>query len=361
MPRLFITDCEGPVSKNDNAYEITQQLVPDGDKFFTLLSKYDDIQADIIKRPGYKAGNTLKLIVPFLRAFGASNKKMREFSAAHILLVSGARETLQFVQQIMPSFIVSASYEQYMQALCEVVGFPFKNVYCTRLDVDKYRMDKAEIGKFNELRKEIVSLPMIEFPETPLRFMKDFSTTTRGVVERLDEIFWKEIPKMKSGKIIKEVEPVGGIEKARAIEEILRRTGGKLSETTYVGDSITDLQPFQLVKEKGGLTISFNGNGYAIRDSEVAVLSSNTVVTSILAEVFNSKGKDTAIKMVKEWSRKAIERYCENNLLVTLFSRLFPDELPQVEVITEENKERLTKESSAFRKMIRGEAIGGLG
>ena len=65
MVKLFITDCEGPISKNDNAYEITQQVISDGDKFFTQISRYDDVQADILKRQGYKAGDTLKLILPF--------------------------------------------------------------------------------------------------------------------------------------------------------------------------------------------------------------------------------------------------------------------------------------------------------
>ena len=67
---VFITDCEGPISKNDNAFELTCHFIPDGDRFFTLISRYDDIQADIVKRPGYKPGDTLKLILPFLKAYG---------------------------------------------------------------------------------------------------------------------------------------------------------------------------------------------------------------------------------------------------------------------------------------------------
>lgn len=360
MRKLFITDCEGPVSRNDNAYEITQQLVPDGDKFFTLISKYDDVQADILKRHGYKAGDTLKLITPFLKAYGATNENMRKFSAGHILLVSGSKDTLQFVQQIMPSFIVSASYEQYMQALCDVIGFPFQNVYCTRLDMGKYKIDSAEIEKLEELRKEMVSMPMISIPEGASS-TKDFSIRDQDGIQRLDEIFWKEISGMKSGEMLKEVNPVGGTEKVRAIEEIMRKTGGELRYAMYVGDSITDVQPFQLVKEKGGLTVSFNGNSYAIREAEVAVLSNNTVVTSIFAEVFNTQGKDGVMKMVKEWSHNAIRKYCRNTALVSRLSELFPDKLPQVEIITPDNRGRLTKESSAFRKMVRGEAIGGLG
>ncbi len=109
--KLFIIDCEGPISKNDNAYELTEHLVPEGDRFFALISRYDDVQADVVKRYGYKAGDTLRLILPFLKAYGATNEKIEKFSAEHIHLVPGAKDTLHYVRDLMPSFIVSTSYE----------------------------------------------------------------------------------------------------------------------------------------------------------------------------------------------------------------------------------------------------------
>ena len=71
-PRIFVTDCEGPISKNDNAFEFASSFVPDGGIFFALVSKYDDVLADAIKKPNYKAGDTLRLILPFLKAYGLS-------------------------------------------------------------------------------------------------------------------------------------------------------------------------------------------------------------------------------------------------------------------------------------------------
>jgi hypothetical protein len=40
---------------------------------------------------------------------------------------------------------------------------------------------------------------------------------------------------------------------------------------------------------------------------------------------------------------------------------VFSGGLPQVELVTSENLERLIRESSVFRKTVRGEAIGKLG
>ena len=49
-PRIFISDCEGPISKNDNAFELAAHFVPKGDRFFELVSKYDDILADALAK-----------------------------------------------------------------------------------------------------------------------------------------------------------------------------------------------------------------------------------------------------------------------------------------------------------------------
>ena len=65
MTRIFISDCEGPITKNDNAFEITSRFIRDGDRFYTQISKYDDVLSDVLQRPSYKAGGTLKLILPF--------------------------------------------------------------------------------------------------------------------------------------------------------------------------------------------------------------------------------------------------------------------------------------------------------
>jgi len=200
--RLFVTDCEGPLSKNDNAYELTQHFIPNEDQFFALISKYDDVQADVLKRPGYKAGDTLKLILPFLKAYGATNKGIRGYSSKNILLVPGARDTLHFVRDLMPSFIVSTSYEQYISSLCDLIGFPYGNVYCTKLNIGKYEMSEEEAKRLKEIREEISAMSMIEIPENA-KSVHDFSQRDQETIQRLDEIFWEEISRMESGKMLR--------------------------------------------------------------------------------------------------------------------------------------------------------------
>jgi energy-converting hydrogenase A subunit R len=356
---VFITDCEGPISKNDNAFELAGYFIPDGERFFTIISRYDDIQADIIKRPGYKAGDTLRLILPFLRAYGATNEKMRRFSSQSIILVSGADRTLKFVHSIMPSFIVSTSYEHYISVLCDLIGFPKENAYCTRVDIDKYELSDWEVERLKQLRKEISLMPMLEIPEGASTF-EGLPDETRHAVRRLDEIFWDEISRMDAGKMLREVNPVGGFEKANAVRGIVERTGADLSSVIYFGDSITDVDPFRLVREGGGLTVSFNGNQYAVREAEIAVLSHSTIIISIFADLFRKIGKEGILSLAEEWSASSLKEICEPLLLQQM--RMLPsDKAPKVERITPRNMSRLIRESSSFRKTVRGEAIGRLG
>ncbi len=358
--RVFISDCEGPISKNDNAFELTSHFIPNGSRLFTLISRYDDIQADIVKRRGYKAGDTLKLVLPFLRACGLSNSLVTAFSSRNLLLMPGARKMLEYVSSSMPSYIVSTSYEQYMRAMCEAVGFLFANVRCTLLNLDKYQMDDQEKAEVKRLAEEIIKLPMIEIPVNA-QSLADSSKKLQDTVRRLDEIFWKELSNMRASRMILEVNPVGGSEKAAAITEVAAELDVSLDSVMYVGDSITDMSAFQLVRSAGGVTISFNGNSYAVREAEIAVLSRNAVVTALLAGTFNRLGKSGLLTLTKQLSPSAVTRLDLNRSLREYSTKAYEKEFPKVELVTKSNRSRLMKESSEFRKSVRGESMGQLG
>ena len=95
--------------------------------------------------------------------------------------------------------------------------------------------------------------------------LKIFHIATKQLIQRLDEIFWSEIPKMFVGKFLTDVITVGGEQKAESIRDAAKRLGAKLADVMYVGDSITDVEAFKLVRENGGLAVSFNGNSYAVK------------------------------------------------------------------------------------------------
>ncbi|MGC9516112.1 MAG: hypothetical protein ACP5C3_00270 [Methanomicrobiales archaeon] len=338
--RVFITDCEGPISVNDNAFELAGEFIEDGEKFFSIISKYDDILADEIKKPGYNAGDTLKLIVPFLKAYGVTNDKIVKFSRDNVLLVPKAPETLQFIPGIMPSYIVSTSYQQYIKALCDVTDFPYENTYSTKLDLDNFSLESEEKKELIKIRKRILENPDIE---------------------NLNKIFWEELPEMEIGAIINSVKTVGGEGKKKALEDIISKNQFHPYNIMYVGDSITDVEPLRFAKENKGIAISFNGNEFALREAEIAIISDNTIITSLLADLFNKFGRNYLIEFVKAYSEdrpRALDNFKVN---LDLVKKLDEVNKPVISLIDHENREYLTRKSIDFRKKIRGEAIGGLG
>ncbi len=327
--RVFITDCEGPVTKNDNAAELADAFIPEGSTFFAKISLYDDYLAEVARKPGYKAGDTLRLVLPFFKAFGLDNDTMIEFSGRNIDMIPQADQVLREVLQVSPAYIVSTSYSPYVRAVCSAIGFPFGNTYSTEVNLDSYALAPGEEAALKSMHAAILDLADFTIPSGAAS-LGDLSADGRRTVQRLDEIFWTELPKMEINRILLEVNPVGGREKARAITDIVASHAVGLHEVFYVGDSITDVEAFRLVKSAGGMALSFNGNHWAVNAASFAATSQSALAIGWLAALFFEKG-------------------------VEGFKNLTMSE------INPENSERIAKFSSRVRKEVRTEKIGSLG
>lgn len=341
--KIFITDCEGPLSVNDNAFELAGHFIPDGEKFFSEVSHYDDVLVEEVKRPGYNAGDTLKLIIPFLKAYGVNNQKIIDFSRENVMMVPGATETMSYVESTMPSFIVSTSYGQYIKALCDLTGFSFENTYFTQADLDKHVLLPTEKQRLMEIKDLIVN-------------GADFET--------MDKIFFEELPQMEIGKILLDVKTVGGEGKKLAVEDILKKNDASADSVMYVGDSITDVEPLKFAKENHGVSVSFNGNEYAINAADIAIISKNTMATSILIDLHSKFNSDYVRRFVEGYvidPQRALANFRVSFQLLEQFEEIFPSDLPIIELINDENREELIKKSLICRKELRGESIGGLG
>ncbi|HNS25934.1 MAG TPA: hypothetical protein PKK85_07675 [Methanobacteriaceae archaeon] len=336
--RFLVSDCEGPLSLNDNAFELAGHFIPQGEEFFQIVSRYDDVLVEM-GRPGYNAGNTLKLIAPFLKAYGASNQNVETFCQENVLLVPGAQKTLTFFLELLPSFIVSTSYQQYLEALCKVTGFPLENCYYTPLDLEKQEISHDEKDQMRKLKKSAVENPGFE---------------------NLERIFWEKLPQMKISSLMDDIKPVGGAAKKEAVEDIMSRFGYRASDLIYIGDSITDVEPLRFAKDEGGLAVSFNGNDYALDEAMVAVISSNTLILSLLADLFKREGPEEVLEFADSYAAEpeaALKKQCVKSELVAKL----PSTHTFLEVVTSKNRDRLKAESGKFRRYMRGESIGGLG
>jgi len=288
--RIFITDCEGPITKNDNAAELAEAFIPKGDRFFRKISLYDDYLAELARRPGYKAGDTLRLILPFFKAFGLDQSTMTKFSRRNITMIPQADCMLREILELVPAYIVSTSYSPYVRAVCDALSFPFMNTYSTAVNLDDYELPPDERGALRDLHKKIMDLPEFTIPSGATS-PEDLTEADRSTIEQLDEIFWSEIPRMRINRIIEEVNPVGGHEKALAIEQIRETEKADLRDVFYVGDSITDVEAFRLVKSGGGMALSFNGNDWAVREASFAVTAQSALPIGWLAILFVNQGR----------------------------------------------------------------------
>ena len=336
MPFLAF-DCEGPLTLNDNAFEYCKTIIPKGDYFFKQISRFDDYLADIKKKEGYKAGDTLKLILPFLKLFGANNKSLREFSKKTLIFLPKIPENLPKLNKILPTFIISTSYKPYLEALAEVTNFPMDHIFCTEIDFDKVKLSSEEAKILKKLYEEIISLPEIDFPKDAT-LPSDLPLDLLSILDRLEEIFFNIIWNLDIGIFLREVNPIGGSEKAKACEMISKELSIPFSEGFYTGDSITDMQALNLIKENKGVALSFNGNRYALRSAEFYALSREGSLFLDLAKIFLEKGKE------------GLEKY--ENFEEYEFGKI-PEDLKVFE--------KLVEKSENFRKKVRGEIIGGLG
>jgi len=345
--RIYVTDCEGPLTRNDNAQEIAERFVPGGAEFFARLSRYDDFLADVVRKPGYNAGDTLRLVPPFLRAYSVSDDDVELFSAEQVLLVPAALKTLDAVSALMPAFIISTSYTPYLRALCDLAGFPFEHVRCTKLSLDAWAMPEDEAAWLREVEGQVLARPVIEIPDGA-RSSDDLSADDRETVAALDDLFWNQMEGRVSGAMVAAVRPVGGGQKLAALEEIVAAEGVEGGGVMYVGDSITDTPPLAAVRAWGGVSLSFNGNGYAIAAAEFAAASPNTEVQAQLAEAFAAGGRDAVEAAVRAWPKPKKGTPARGRARAT------------VGVVAEE-REALAQASAAARLRVRGERIARLG
>ncbi len=358
--QVFISDCEGPLSINDNAFEAAQAFIPRGDCLFALLSRYDDVLADLVKRPGYRAGTTLTLLTPFLKAYGVTNAQLLEHAADTLVVLPGVEEVLRHLTAHLPVFLVSTSYEHYLTALCAHLDVPRANVYCTPLDLDRYPLPANEAAHLRALADEVTSYPMIQVPDHATA-LHDLSAIDRATIAKLDAVFEQTIPRMTCGRLLKEIIPMGGEGKATAVRAIVSRVVSDLARVMYVGDSITDVQALQLVAAGGGLAIAFNGNRYAVANAEIAVLSDTALVTALLVDVFSQRGKQAVLDLARHWSRRAVETASAPSALVEALLDQPSTRFPTVYVVEDANMEAVIEESSRVRERVRGAAIGRLG
>ncbi|MDO5815398.1 MAG: hypothetical protein Q4Q18_07150 [Methanobrevibacter sp.] len=344
--KSFITDCEGPLTLNDNAYEMAAEFIENGGELFKILSLYDDYLVDVVKMPDYKAGNTLKLILPFFVVENLTNSDFIDFSKNNIYAVRDSKFLLNYLKEAMNIYIVSTSYGQYIEAVSDYMDVPFENTFYTNVDIDCLELTLEEIQKVTEFKGLILENP------------DDY--------KMFDDIFFNQIAKMGIYEKIKDIKVVGGQGKKLAIDDIIKRDSINTDELLYIGDSITDVEPLEFARKNNGISISFNGNEYPLKVAEIAIVSPSALTTAVIANVYAKNDKDKVLEFIKDYNisndlKNLFDDYSIDEEIKNKFFEVFAENYPLIQIITDDNYENILKISKDMRNNIRGQDIGGLG
>jgi len=280
-------DLEGPLSPQDNAYEL-MKLIPNGDRIFEVISRYDDLLT-LKKKKDYEPGDTLALIVPFLLHTKISQKDMA-LIANKATLVDGAKE---FIAELKHKDWwvgdITTCYQHYGGPITEKVGIPPRNVACTRfpsLDYFREIIKEDDLSIVEQVEKEIVAL--------------ESKRDDEKILERLDVFFNTELSGNVLGAVMKSVRPLGGLRKVRELRRFAKRDGFKLNQVVVVGDSITDSRMLETVNKEGGIAVAFNANEYALKCANVGLASTNLGDLRLVTGAWEKGGKQEVEKVVKE-------------------------------------------------------------
>ncbi|MFC2071312.1 hypothetical protein ACFLUU_01135 [Chloroflexota bacterium] len=286
MTNFIAFDLEGPLSPQDNAYDL-MKLFPNGDRVFEVISRYDDLLT-LEEREDYEPGDTLALIVPFLILHNISEADITTL-ATKASFIGGAADIISRLQSSSwKVFCITTTYQQYAIHITQKLSIYAHNVACTLFPLDK--LSKALCKEDSELLQQA---------EEEILTMRPVVDDDR-IKQSLDHLFWKKLPATELGMAIKEVKPVGGRRKVDALNRFAEAHNQPLSKWVVVGDSITDSRMLQAVEEAGGLAIAFNANDYALPHATMSLAST---FISDLTEVLQAwqKGQRKGVeKIVKE-------------------------------------------------------------
>ena len=298
MAKFICFDLEGPLSPQDNAYEL-MKLFPNGDKVFEVISRYDDLLT-LEEREDYEPGDTLALIVPFLILHNISGDNIAEL-AAKASLTSGAEKLISWLQSnSWKIFCISTSYEQYAMRITQKLDIYAHNVACTAFPLDKLRatLSPEEKGLMQQAEDDILTMRPVDDDER--------------IKQSLDNFFREKLPATDLGKAIKEVRPVGGRRKVAALNKFADKYDEPLSNWVVIGDSITDFRMLQAVEEAKGLAIAFNANEYTLPYATMSLASTHISDLQSVLEAWHKKKRgwtERVVKYKEKWRGKEDQHY----------------------------------------------------
>jgi predicted HAD superfamily phosphohydrolase len=335
MKDVFFTDWEGPWVVTDFAYEVTIAFL-NNQRFFERLSQYDDYLSYIEKRENYEAGDTLKLLAPFLIAAKVTSEELKRLSHDIVNFIPEAKIALKLLS--CKPVVISTAYKQFLEVTANMLGI--KDIYGTEFRIEDYEVDEEDKEMVLKAVDIIASLPEIDVK--PGMTEDELNEQSKKSINWLNDFFWERLTQTSFGKVIEEIKAMGGMRKKEMVERYMDRYD--YEEGIAIGDSISDHAMLEWIRKRG-IAVSFNGNEFAIKHANVAVISDTAFGEAAVVDAFTRNGIEGVIDLARYGRLDVVNPEIAKHLSKAKFYWLEDVDLQLV-----------IEESKRMRRILRGKA-----
>jgi len=348
--KQFVCSSTGFLQLNNSSRDLCERFIDHGDKLYDLISRYDYVVSYILNRPDIRSGNVTRYISPFLKAFGVTDFGAMDHCRKKLNPMPEAKRVMKHLMDTLPTFVSTSSFEHNVIGLCSELDIPSVIVDRSDVSFDDFNMDKQEARSIREIANSFTSLRM-PGQKYELDAMVELDRDEIDLVVALDKVFCDQYRDLFTSGTIKQFRSVGADSKAHFLLDLRQRTSIDFDGTAYVGGDMTDILALDSIKNRGGLALSFNGCDFAVRNSNIAVMSRDCTVAAVLVQEFYNEGIEAVFDLVESWDRKTLEKkdFPDPYLMRTMLGSN-PKKLPEVYIVKKDNADEIAKKSEKFRK-----------
>ncbi|GAH69511.1 unnamed protein product, partial [marine sediment metagenome] len=205
-----------------------------------------------------------------------SDEELIKLANDNLGLLPGCEELMKVLQKNWDIFIISTSYSHFAHSVAKNLNIPLDHVFCTDLNIKEAN---KTIYNIEEDVKNLVNLIFQNYV--------DNDKNLDLIVDDLNNFFWKN-KETNYVKAMNLVEVRGGKRKEKAVESISNITQIPISKMIALGDSITDINMLQRLKDEGGIAVSFNGNRFTVGRANIAITTPNNLGSLAIFESKNN-------------------------------------------------------------------------
>ncbi len=340
------------LTRSNHVRDLCARFVKNGGRLYDVLSRYDTLTLYALGRDSANAGSVNRMVVPFLKAGGITDEAAYNFCKSTTVLMPNADKVMRYISSQMPAFISSESYEHHLMPLGDVLGVPYANISCNLFSFDATKVSRPDAKALRSIASSIINARLTDemYSVTQSPYLNKFDSK---LVDMVDDEYTKRIAKMDFLDQLKRDVKIAGNEKAYSVLELCRKKEIDMGSTIIVGSDESDYPAMDLVRDSNGLAISFNGTEYAVRGSNVAILDENPITVAVLSMEFYNGGIESVYDMIDNWNIESLRtRSCADRNLMNKFLAQFPERLPEVYKVDDDNLRDVTIKSAAYRKRI---------